>query len=152
MAAVKRPPLWWASESGAELIEFALTFPLLVIVMLGIIDMGLLFQRYEVVTTAAREGARVAVLPDYSAADVRTRVAQYVSAGIVGTAAFTTTVGAPQLVNIGGQCMATITVNVSYPHSFLYLGGIGTYFGSTFGTKTLSASSTMRVEGASGGC
>ena len=33
--------------------------------MLGIIDFGFLFQRYEVVTNAAREGARVAILPGY---------------------------------------------------------------------------------------
>ena len=33
--------------------------------MLGIIDFGFLFQHYEVVTNAAREGARVAILPGY---------------------------------------------------------------------------------------
>ena len=54
------------SERGAELIEFALVFPTLLLVMLGIIDFGFLFQRYEVVTNAAREGARVAILPGYS--------------------------------------------------------------------------------------
>ena len=49
-------------------------FPLLLLVMLGIMDFGFLFQRYEVVTTAAREGARVAILPGYQDADVRARV------------------------------------------------------------------------------
>jgi hypothetical protein len=47
-----------ACEKGAELIEFALVFPLLLLVMFGIMDFGLLFQRYETVTNAAREGAR----------------------------------------------------------------------------------------------
>ena len=47
----------WACERGAELVEFAFVFPTLLLVMLGIIDFGFLFQRYEVVTNAARERA-----------------------------------------------------------------------------------------------
>ncbi len=53
----------WRSESGAELVELALALPLLLLVVMGIIDFGFLFQRYEVVTNAAREGARIATLP-----------------------------------------------------------------------------------------
>jgi len=48
--------------------------------------------------------------------------------------------------------MTTITVNVSYPHQYLFLGGIGAYFGASFGTKTLNASSTMRMEVTAGSC
>ena len=48
--------------------------------MFGIMDFGLLFQRYETVTNAAREGARVAVLPGYAQADVQARVTQYLAA------------------------------------------------------------------------
>src|SRR5207248_3214821 len=57
------------SESGAELIEFALTLPLLLLLVLGIIEFGFMFQEYEVLTNAAREGARIAVLPTYGATD-----------------------------------------------------------------------------------
>ena len=68
-------------------IEFAFVFPTLLLVMLGIIDFGFLFQRYEVVTNAAREGARVAILPGYGNADVQARVNQYLTAGgLTGTA------------------------------------------------------------------
>ena len=52
------------AESGAELIEFGLTLPLMLLVVLGIIEYGFVFQQYEVVTNAAREGARIAVLPN----------------------------------------------------------------------------------------
>ena len=48
------------------MIEFALIFPLLLLVILGIVDFGFLFQRYEVLTNATREGARMAVLPGYT--------------------------------------------------------------------------------------
>jgi Flp pilus assembly protein TadG len=88
----------WTCERGAELVEFAFVFPTLLLVMLGIIDFGFLFQRYEVVTNAAREGARVAILPGYADADVQARVTQYLTAGgLTGTA--TTTVGAPQAID-----------------------------------------------------
>ena len=53
-------------ERGQAIVELALTLPLLLLVVLGIFDFGLMFQRFEVVTNAAREGARVAVLPDYT--------------------------------------------------------------------------------------
>ena len=65
----------WLSEDGAQLIEFALVLPMLLLVVLGIAEFGFIFQRYEVLTNAAREGARIAVLPGYSTADVQARVA-----------------------------------------------------------------------------
>ena len=73
-------------ERGAELVEFAFVFPTLLLVMLGIIDFGFLFQRYEVVTNAAREGARVAILPGYGDADVRrVSISIWPPAGLTGT-------------------------------------------------------------------
>ena len=63
------------------LIEAAVALPLLLLIVLGIVDFGLLFRRYEVLTNAAREGARVAVLPGYSAVDAQDRVQQYLAAG-----------------------------------------------------------------------
>ncbi len=54
------------SEDGAQLVEFALVLPLLLLVVLGIAEFGFIFQRYEVITNAAREGARLAVLPGYT--------------------------------------------------------------------------------------
>ena len=48
MAQVNRSRPTLKSERGAELIEFALIFPLLLLVLLGIVDFGFLFQRYEV--------------------------------------------------------------------------------------------------------
>lgn len=139
-------------EAGQELIEFALVFPMLLLVMLGIIDFGFLFRNYEVLTNAAREGARVAVLPGYSASDVQTRVDQYiVASGLTGTA--TTTVGATQNINVGGSCIAVQPITVTYPHTYLFLGPIvGLLGGGSFTNKTLTATSTMRSETAASAC
>ena len=148
MAPIRRV----GSESGAVLIEFALVFPLLLLVTLGIVDFGLLFQRYEVLTNAAREGARVAVLPGYSSADVEDRVEQYLQATSLSGTTVTTTVAAPATVDLGASCITVIAVTVSFDHDFAFVGGIMSYFGSSMATKTLTATSTMRSETAAASC
>jgi Flp pilus assembly protein TadG len=139
-------------EKGAELIEFALVFPLLLLVVFGIMDFGLLFQRYEAVTNAAREGARIAVLPGYAQADVQARVTQYLAAAGL-TATPTVAYTAPQAVNIGGACVTVTGVTVGYPHTYLFIGNIiGLFGGSGFTTRTLTATARMRFEGAAIAC
>ncbi len=52
-----------AGERGAELFEFAMVAPVLLMLVLGIIWMGRAYNIYQTITRAAREGARYAVLP-----------------------------------------------------------------------------------------
>jgi Flp pilus assembly protein TadG len=152
MAAMNMSRRRATDESGAELIEFALVLPLLLIILLGIIEFGFLFQRYEVVTNAAREGARMAVLPGhlgYTNADIQARVNQYLTAsGLPGTA----TVPAPTTSVVpvgGGRCVTVRTVTVSYPHQYMFLGGFVAAF---TGTTNLTAVSSMRRELTAGTC
>jgi Flp pilus assembly protein TadG len=143
----------WRSERGAELVEFALVFPTLLLVILGIMDFGFLFQRYEVVTAAAREGARVAILPGYSDADVTARVTQYLTAaGLTGTP--TVSVGPTQVISVGGsQCISVRPVQVTYNYEFLFVGPFMALFGeSPLGTRPLNATSAMRSEIAAESC
>ena len=44
-------------DRGSELVQLAIVLPILLLIVAGIADFGFLFQRYEVVTNAAREGA-----------------------------------------------------------------------------------------------
>jgi Flp pilus assembly protein TadG len=148
MAAVKHRP----SERGAELVEFALVFPLLLLVSLGIIDFGLLFQRYEVLTNAAREGARVSVLPGYGSADVIARVNQYLQATSLSAESVSTDVGDAETLDLGASCVTVIPVTVSYVHTYTFVGGIISYFNESLGSKTLSATSSMRLESAAAPC
>lgn len=142
------------SERGAELIEFALVFPLLLLVVLGIVDFGFLFQRLEVVTNAAREGARIAVLPGYSDADVRARVRDYIQNG-----GLTVTGGSPGNPTIAvtdtnvtydagppAKTLPTRTVVVVYRHDYLFLGPLMSRFGGTFSSVPLTGVATMRDE------
>lgn len=142
------------SERGAELIEFALVFPLLLLVLLAIVDFGLVFQRMEVVTNAAREGARIAVLPGYSTADVTARVENYIETGGIPTAA-----GNPQVAvsdvtiptSLGGPSMTGKRVAVTYTHNYLFLGPVAGWFGGSFTDVPVSAIAIMRDEVASPG-
>jgi Flp pilus assembly protein TadG len=150
-------------ETGQAIIELALTLPLLLIIVLGIFDFGFMFQRYEVVTNAAREGARVGVLPGYSVGDAQARAEQYLDAG--GLAGTSTNHAADcaggSLVN-GQRCtyavkstatfgsptktVGIVTVTVSYDHEFTFVGPLMNLFGGSLATLRMKSVSTMRLE------
>lgn len=142
----------WSRDEGAELIEFALVLPVMLLVVMGIIDFGLLFQRYQVITNAAREGARVAILPGYTDADVQARVAQFLTAaGLVDPPSIV--VGSPTPRDVGGQCIVVRPVTVEYPFSYSAVGAVASYFGgSGFSRSGLQATAVMRNELAAASC
>ena len=53
-----------ATRRGQSLVEFALVSPLLVMLVFGIVDFGRAIYYENAITNAAREGSRVAILPD----------------------------------------------------------------------------------------
>jgi hypothetical protein len=135
-------------DAGAELVELAAVFPILLLLVAGIADFGFLFQRYEVVTNAAREGARVAVLPGYTEADVQARVADYLVAGGLTEAAPPAEMSFQSQTMPSGAVVSTLRVVVEYPSQFMFIGPIAAMFGgSGWGTITLRAVSEMRREG-----
>lgn len=131
---------------GQALIEMAIALPLLLILIAGIVDFGFLFQSYEVVTNAAREGARVAVLPGYTTTDVQDRVTNYITAaGLPGTP--TTTVTPVTITPAGGSPFAAVQVAVTYTHQYTVLAPMSALFGRTFpSASTFTVNSTMRTE------
>jgi Flp pilus assembly protein TadG len=139
------------SAKGAELIEFALVLPVLLIVLGGILDMGFLFNNYAVVTNAAREGARMAAVPGWAEADVQNRVNSYLTGAGLTLTGVTTTV-APVAVDIGGgRTINGVKVVVSYPYTYLILGPIAQMIeGGSIANITLKAAATMRAEVAAG--
>ena len=142
-------PTRWTrdNERGVVLIEFALVLPLLLVIFAGMFDMGLAVQRYQAVTNAAREGARMAVLPGYSTAEVESRVRDYLAAsGVPGTP----TIVVSQITMTPVDTLFTLKkVHVQVTHVFTVLGPIATLVGGTFGTVALTSESVMRIEVAS---
>jgi Flp pilus assembly protein TadG len=134
----------WRSARGAELIEFAFVVPIFLVLLAGIFDFGMMFRTYEAVTNAAREGARVGVLPGYAPEDVEDRVDAYMGAsGLTGT--YTVTVDNLPVATGAGTFTAR-SVTVDYTYQFAVLGPIGAFFGGTYSTIPLRAVSVMRTE------
>lgn len=130
---------------GAELVELALILPILLIIIAGIVDFGFMFQAFMVVNNAAREGARVRILPGYTNADATARVNNYMSAsGLTGTA--TTSVNAITIPTGGAGAPPSngVRVTVTYPYTFTLLGPVLAVSGIT--SVNLTATSAMRLE------
>ena len=138
-------------ERGTALIETALTLPLLLLVSVGIFEFGRAFQTWQVLTNAAREGARLAVLPNPVAGAVDARVRSYLTSGQLANAASATIVVNPNAtVPIGGGATASASlVTVNYPFQFMVLQPVARLLvgGATLGAPiTLTASAEMRNE------
>jgi Flp pilus assembly protein TadG len=132
------------SERGAELIELAMALPILMLVVGGIVDFGFTFRAWQVITNAAREGARIGVLPQYSCTpaaggDVERRVADYMASA--GMAGHTVDAG---IVQVNG--LRSCRVRVSLDQQLPSLGVFAQFFGGNFGTVSLAAGATMRTE------
>jgi Flp pilus assembly protein TadG len=142
------------SERGAELIEMALVLPLLLLLIVGMVDFGFLFARYEVLTNAAREGARIAVLPGYGTADVESRVCAYLTTGGLPTTGCPNaptnpaiTVANTTIAVAAGSPIDSKSVTVAYTHNFMFIGPIiGLMGGSWTNAKTITVTAVMRDE------
>jgi hypothetical protein len=53
-------------QEGQALVEFALTIPILLILVLGVVEFARAWSAYQVITDAAREAARTAVVDNPS--------------------------------------------------------------------------------------
>jgi len=145
MAPLRLPSPRLASPRGNALVEFALVLPLLLLVFAGIVDFGFVFQRYEVLTNAVREGARIAVLPsNYSDATVAQRVTDYVTAGLGSATGLS--VAAPVRTTTGG--LSTVQVSATLNYNYIVLGPIvNLATGDGWANAiSLNATSVMRTE------
>lgn len=57
------------NRKGSNAVEFALSMPILAILLLGVMDYGWMFTRTQAVVAAAREGARAAALDSGNTGD-----------------------------------------------------------------------------------
>jgi Flp pilus assembly protein TadG len=132
------------NERGAALLETAITLPLVLFISVAIFEFGRAYQVQQVLTNAAREGARVAVLPDYTDAQVTTIVRTYLTDG--GLAAVDPAITRDIAVPPGTASRVTI----NYPFNFMVLNPVARLVApaSTLGSGVLQmqASALMRNE------
>ncbi len=136
-------------ERGSALIETAFTMPLILRVCVSIFEFGRAYQYWQVLTNAAREGARVAVLPGTNDGDVTARVQQYLSAGQLASPTSASVDVDVAEISIGAGTRPASTVTVSYPFQFMVLQPVARLVvsGSTAGAPiTMAAAATMRDE------
>jgi Flp pilus assembly protein TadG len=140
-------------ERGQDLIEFALIAPVLILLLFGILQTGLIVMQYNTVANAAREGARHGITmktpgtelagqtcvgagaPPATVRDAACRIASGLTANQV-TVFWDTP---PGVVNTG-----SISVTVKYPAQITITPLIESFGGS--GTIPLSATSIMQRE------
>jgi Flp pilus assembly protein TadG len=139
-----------ASERGSALLEMAMTLPLLLLVSVAIFELGRAYQTQQILTNAAREGARMAVLPDSSTTNIETRVHEYLQMGqLPNPQSATVNVTTTATIPMGAATVSASVVTVSYPFQFTVLGPVArlvvpnTALGAPI---TLSAASEMRNE------
>jgi Flp pilus assembly protein TadG len=129
------------SEKGAALIEAAVTVPIILLISVGIFEFGRAYQTQQVLTNAAREGARLAVIEGSTDADVRTRVNAYLTGGGLKTLA-DGQIGITRTTAVTASSTGS-TVEILYPFDFMVLNPVVKLIAPT-DTKT-GASITMKA-------
>ncbi len=138
------------SERGAALLEAAITLPMLLLVAVGIFEFGRAYQTWQILTNAAREGARIAVLTAPTNSLVEQRVREYMAAGQLseyGTA--DVDVNRSASFTVDGNAVSASQVSIDYPFSFIVLQPVARLVApstSLGGAVVMHAQALMRNE------
>lgn len=123
-------------QKGQATVEFALLLPIFLLLLLGIIEMGLIFKDYIAVSHGAKEGARRAALGNTDA-----EICQVVLDSL--------TISQPELVQVvidptegSRERGSQATVTVTYPHHLI----VPVPFGLIPNPITLQGKMTTRIE------
>jgi Flp pilus assembly protein TadG len=138
------------SERGAALLEAAITIPMLLLISVGIFEFGRAWQTWQVLTNAAREGARLAVLPDPTVGVAETRVREYMAAGqLPGASTAAVDVNRSTSMTVNGAAVSASQVTIDYPFTFIVLQPVARLVSpgtSVGGPLTMRAQALMRNE------
>lgn len=151
LSGVKR---WLQDDHGAQVAEFAILLPILLMLVFGIIDFGRGFFSWVILTNGAREGARAAAVGNNQAAvtsTVQNAVSGLYVTGIESGACVSPAKGKLCVTgaNLVGDMGEPVTVTVQYNFSYIVLPNIMNWAaGSSMpgGVFPLVAHSTMRLE------
>jgi len=105
------------NEHGAAAVEFALLLPVLLMILFGIIEFGMIMYGREVVTNATREGTRAGIVqgpPKRTEGEIIAIATTYLAGTGVNTADVTFTVAGEGLANPN-----TLIVTATYLYRFL---------------------------------
>jgi Flp pilus assembly protein TadG len=119
-------------ENAQSLVEFALVIPIFLFLLFGIVEFGRGWETVNIVTSAAREGARVAAVTAPNISSATNAAQRILSAGHVDNA--TVSVTGPD-----ANREVSVTVTVNYTPMTNLIPGLGPF--------TITRSTSMRWEG-----
>ena len=131
------------NQKGATAVEFAIVLSLLITLIFGIIEFSLFIFNRQVITNAAREGARAGIIARpvrLSDGAIRAVVLNFGAQHLVTFGNDVLTVGD---IVIPARCLefqCDLEVQVNYVYEFLFLSNIG------IGPLNLRATSVMQME------
>ncbi|WP_429886081.1 TadE/TadG family type IV pilus assembly protein [Geoalkalibacter halelectricus] len=148
-------------ERGAAAVEFAVVLPLLLLILLGIIEYGLIFYNKQVLTNASREGARFGIVAGERAtsASIEQEVSNYLDQKLISFQPSEPTVTTCSMDRDDpgtATCPNSTTtkfgdylsVEIEYPYDFLLFPKLKKIFssGNPESSLTLRATTVMRYE------
>jgi Flp pilus assembly protein TadG len=104
---------------ATALVEAAIILPLVLLMLFGLIEYGWLFIKQQQVSDAARQGARLAALPDTTATTLSNSIGSLMSAGKITSYTATTQPSGWATAAKG----TTITVSISVDYTKLRMTG-----------------------------
>jgi TadE-like protein len=104
------------ARRGASAVEMAFIAPIFVMLVIGTIETSRLGMVCQLLTTAAREGCRVAVINGSTQSDVQTRIDSVLSGSGISVGSVSPTCPSPYSWNTAPTGTA-ITVSLSIPYS-----------------------------------
>ncbi len=131
-------------ENGASAVEFAITLPLLVVLMFGIIEFSLALYDKAMITNASREGARAGIVyrdPAVTDPEIISVVNNYLGNHLItfGGAPNATVTVTRNGSSPGGQ----LKVTVAYTYTFLVFPN---FVSTLAGGMNMGAETVMRME------
>jgi len=137
-------------ERGQALVEAAIMIPILLMLMVGIFEVGRAYQAWQVVSNAAREGARMSVTPNSDPDTAIALVKQYLHDGqLEAYSSANVVVDNNASLTVNGTTVGASLVTVNYPFEFIMLQPVVRLVSpasTVGGAITMHATSMMRNE------
>lgn len=137
--------IYLQNNRGVAAVELAFCLPILIVLVFGSIEVGLLFYNEQVITNASREGARAGIVAETTNGDIEDIVENYCNGKLINLngASGSSELEEGAVTVTGPDGDNDLTVSVSYDYNFL-LGSMLGVLG--YGDVTLSAQTIMRME------
>ena len=125
-------------QNGAATVEFAIILPMLVFLVFGIIEFGLMFYNKQILTNASREAARVAIT-GVTVSEVKQIVLDYCNGKLLNLEG---SINLSEVdIDVPPPDGSDLSVAVSFDYNFLFSQIIG-----IINPITVSGRTIMRME------